>query len=83
MLAVTTAWHIGNERVEGDTIFNTAIDWDSYRGPIDFGALDLRRVAIHEFGHFTGLGHSEQFDAIMYAAYDAPRRSSSCRSIGA
>jgi hypothetical protein len=29
VLAITTAWHEGTRRTEGDTIFNTAIDWDS------------------------------------------------------
>ena len=45
VLAVTTTWRIGSERVEGDTIFNDAIQWDSYRGPIDYTVVDLRRVS--------------------------------------
>ena len=66
VLAITTVWHIRGERVEGDTIFNNAIDWDSYRGP--FGStVDLRRVALHEFGHTLGLDHPDQAGQVMVA----------------
>ena len=67
VLAVTSTWHIGNERVEGDTIFNDAIQWDSYRGPSDFTVVDLRRVAAHEFGHTLGLDHPNEARQIVVA----------------
>lgn len=45
---------------EGDTIFNTAVTWDSYRGPLQGNTLDFHRVALHEFGHTVGLDHPDE-----------------------
>ncbi|HVU16338.1 MAG TPA: FG-GAP-like repeat-containing protein [Candidatus Didemnitutus sp.] len=64
VLAVTTDWASGNERVEADTIFNTAYTWDAFDGSLsdaqNFGKQDIRRVAIHELGHNLGLDHPDQ-----------------------
>lgn len=72
-LAVTTGYQSGNERVEADIVFNTAYQWDSYRGTrpasVPAGTIDLQRVALHELGHVLGLDHPDEagqtVDAIM------------------
>jgi hypothetical protein len=65
-LAVTLMYSDDSTNVttETDVLFNSAIKWNSYRGPVQgFGATatyDLHRVALHEFGHVLGLDHPDQ-----------------------
>jgi hypothetical protein len=61
VLAVTLVTPRNGIFLEADVIFNNAIEWDSYRGPLrPQGVLDFRRVALHEFGHVVGLDHPDQ-----------------------
>jgi hypothetical protein len=58
-LAATNIWSRGDTRLEGNVIFNRAKTWDSYRGPVRTGVVDIRRVALHAFGHILGLSHPD------------------------
>lgn len=64
-LAVTTHWRRGSVRIEADVIFNTAKSWNSYRGNLRSSSAggtlqDIRRVALHEFGHVLSLDHPDE-----------------------
>ena len=59
-LAVTLLNYRSGNMEETDTVFNNAITWDSYRGPLTQPVFDFHRVAIHEFGHILGLDHPDQ-----------------------
>lgn len=73
VLAVTFVWSLPPPfppiRTEADVIFNTAVSYDSYRGPQQGSTFDFHRVALHEFGHVLGLEHpddgGQRFAAIM------------------
>lgn len=53
--------------VAGDIIFNSSQNWTPSTG------YDLTTVAIHEFGHALGVGHSAITSADMYAYYNATK----------
>jgi sugar lactone lactonase YvrE len=46
-------------RTEADVVFNNTRTWNSYRG-VRQGAIDMRRVALHELGHVLGLDHPDE-----------------------
>jgi hypothetical protein len=59
VLAVTTTWALGNQRTEGDILFNSARTWGIYDGPRQGNTVDLKRVSLHEMGHLLGLDHPD------------------------
>lgn len=54
----------------GDMFFNTNQSWQ-----VNGSTYDLETVAIHEFGHALGMGHSAIAAACMYAGYTTTRQS--------
>lgn len=64
-LAVATVWYSGRTIIEADITFNTLYSWST--GPFSSGLNDVQTIALHEFGHALGLGHSPNPSAIMYA----------------
>ncbi|NOT34444.1 MAG: matrixin family metalloprotease [Candidatus Eisenbacteria bacterium] len=72
--------------IEADLMFNNdefvCFDWDSPEA-VDGPAcpatrnMDLQTVAMHEVGHFIGLGHSSDASATMYGSAETCDRSQS------
>ena len=53
-----------NTLIEADVVFNNTKSWNSYRGNLRSASAggtlyDVRRVALHEFGHVLGLAHPD------------------------
>jgi hypothetical protein len=53
----------------GDIFFNTSQSWQT-----SGATYDLMTVAIHEFGHALGMGHSAVTAAVMYAGYSKSKQ---------
>jgi hypothetical protein len=56
----TFSYNLGSAYTEGDVVFNSSFAWNSYRGNQRPPTFDLRRLALHEFGHVLGLDHPDQ-----------------------
>lgn len=73
-VAITTEWtrNGGRTRIEADTVFNSNLSWNSYRGNLRTASgggtlYDLHRVALHEFGHTLGLDHPDDYGQVVRA----------------
>jgi hypothetical protein len=63
VVAITTRWFFADNptrQAETDIVFNSATNWDSYRGAAR-SRTDFRRIALHELGHSLGLDHPDVF----------------------
>jgi hypothetical protein len=60
--------------IEADFYLNTRYSWTTAGTPLMGSPFDVQTAALHEFGHFLGLDHSADVNAIMYAFYQGVRR---------
>lgn len=67
-LAIAAIWVSQNVILEADMCFNTNYSW-STGGDWYGGGHDVQTVALHEFGHWVGLDHSDNPGSIMYYCY--------------
>ena len=72
-LATAQSSGFGDRMDECDIRFHAAngfgsINWSSDPSGAGFGEYDLEQTVTHEFGHCAGLGHSTNFNAVMYAS---------------
>ncbi len=66
-----TPVQFGSGNIAGDMHFDDDETWSDGGGG---GTFDFHTVALHEFGHALGLGHSNDPNSVMYAFYGGQRR---------
>jgi len=78
VIAITeTMYRTSDQSItEADVAFNTKVSWNSYRGNLRTASgggslLDLRRVALHEFGHVIGLDHPDDYGQSVVAVMNS------------
>ena len=62
VLAQAAIWYFSDQILETDMTFNSYYSWSTTGS----GGHDVQTVALHEFGHWLGLGHSAVYESIMY-----------------
>jgi len=71
VIAEATYWYdpLTGDCLECDMEFNDNVIWQT-----DGGNYDIETVALHEFGHYLVLCHSDNPDAVMHTHYDGLKR---------
>ncbi len=62
ILALATIWYEGSTILEADMVFNSRFQWSTS----GWSGHDVQTVALHEFGHWLGLDHTDVYGSIMY-----------------
>ena len=65
-LATALVFYMKSTIVETDIKINDAYTWYT-AGSLSTAEFDLQSVVLHELGHWLGLGHDEDDQAVMYA----------------